>query len=40
LRTRMGQRGRQRYEDHFTLSHTIEKTLAVYREIVDTDPKA
>jgi glycosyltransferase involved in cell wall biosynthesis len=39
LRTRMGQSGRQHYEDHFTLSRTIEKTLAVYQELVDTDPK-
>jgi glycosyltransferase involved in cell wall biosynthesis len=35
LRTRMGRSGRQLYEDHFTLSRTIEKTLAVYQELVD-----
>jgi glycosyltransferase involved in cell wall biosynthesis len=34
LRTRMGRNGRQRYEDHFTLSRTLEKTLAVYEDIV------
>jgi glycosyltransferase involved in cell wall biosynthesis len=34
LRARMGRGGRQRYEQHFTLNHTVEKTLAVYREIV------
>lgn len=33
LRARMGRSGRQRYERHFTLDHTVEKTLAVYREI-------
>lgn len=34
LRVRMGQSGRHRYERHFTLEHTMEKTLAVYHEIV------
>jgi glycosyltransferase involved in cell wall biosynthesis len=38
LRARMGRCGRQRYEQHFTLSHTVEKTLAIYREIVPTSP--
>jgi glycosyltransferase involved in cell wall biosynthesis len=35
LRVRMGHSGRDRYERHFTLEHTVEKTLAVYHEIVD-----
>jgi glycosyltransferase involved in cell wall biosynthesis len=35
LRLRMGRNGRHRYERNFTLEHTVEKTLAVYREIVD-----
>lgn len=34
LRVRMGQSGRERYERHFTLDHTIEKTLAVYRAVM------
>lgn len=34
LRTRMGRCGRQYYERHFTLAHTVERTLAIYREIV------
>jgi glycosyltransferase involved in cell wall biosynthesis len=38
LRSRMGRSGRQRYEQHFTLNHTVEKTLAVYREMVPTFP--
>jgi glycosyltransferase involved in cell wall biosynthesis len=38
LRARMGRSGRKRYEQHFTLSHTVEKTLAVYREIVPAAP--
>jgi glycosyltransferase involved in cell wall biosynthesis len=33
LRTRMGASGRNRYEQHFTLDRTVEKTLSVYREI-------
>jgi glycosyltransferase involved in cell wall biosynthesis len=36
LRMRMGRRGRQRYEGHFTLEHTVDKTLAVYHEILST----
>jgi glycosyltransferase involved in cell wall biosynthesis len=34
LRTRMGHNGRQRYERHFTLEHTVEKTLAIYHQTV------
>lgn len=34
LRLRMGRRGRQHYERNFTLTHTVERTLAIYREIV------
>jgi glycosyltransferase involved in cell wall biosynthesis len=34
LRTRLGRTGRQRYEQQFRLSHTVERTLAVYDEIV------
>lgn len=36
LRRGMGQRGRERYERHFTLADTVEKTLAVYRDVVAT----
>jgi glycosyltransferase involved in cell wall biosynthesis len=32
LRTKMGRKGRERYVGHFTLEHTVEKTLAVYQE--------
>jgi glycosyltransferase involved in cell wall biosynthesis len=35
LRTRLGRSGRQRYEDHFTLDRTIERTLAVYQEVLN-----
>jgi glycosyltransferase involved in cell wall biosynthesis len=38
LRTRMGASGRERYEKHFTLDHTVEKTLSVYREIAAASP--
>jgi len=38
LRTRMGASGRDRYEKHFTLDHTVEKTLSVYREISAASP--
>jgi glycosyltransferase involved in cell wall biosynthesis len=31
LRARLGANGRRRYEEHFTLSHFVTKTLAVYR---------
>jgi glycosyltransferase involved in cell wall biosynthesis len=34
LRIRMGRMGRQRYERHFTLEHTVEKTLGVYHEVL------
>jgi glycosyltransferase involved in cell wall biosynthesis len=34
LRTRMGSQGRERYERHFTLDHTVEKTLAIYHQTV------
>lgn len=34
LRRRMGQSGRERYERHFTLAKTVEKTLAVYADVV------
>lgn len=36
LRTRMGRKGRERYEAHFTLERTVEKTLAVYRQTLGT----
>jgi glycosyltransferase involved in cell wall biosynthesis len=38
LRTRMGASGRERYEKNFTLDHTVEKTLTVYREIAAASP--
>jgi glycosyltransferase involved in cell wall biosynthesis len=34
LRARLGGRGRTRYEQHFTLTHTVTKTLAVYRDVL------
>ena len=34
LRVRLGRNGRERYERHFTLTHSVEKTLEIYREIV------
>lgn len=33
LRSRMGAKGRERYERHFTLDHTVAQTLSVYRDI-------
>jgi glycosyltransferase involved in cell wall biosynthesis len=40
LRTKMGAKGRVRYEEHFTLEHTVAKTLNVYREIVAAPTRA
>jgi glycosyltransferase involved in cell wall biosynthesis len=34
LRRRMGQSGRERYEREFTLAKTVEKTLAVYADVL------
>jgi glycosyltransferase involved in cell wall biosynthesis len=36
LRARMGRKGRERYEAHFTLDHTVEKTLTVYQQTLGT----
>lgn len=33
-RARLGRNGRARYEREFTLDHTIDKTLAVYQDVV------
>jgi glycosyltransferase involved in cell wall biosynthesis len=35
LRLSLGASGRIRYERHFTLSHSVRKTLEVYREVLD-----
>jgi glycosyltransferase involved in cell wall biosynthesis len=34
LRTRMGQRARKRYEQEFTLEHTVTRTLNVYHDLI------
>lgn len=34
LRERLGRSGRARYEQEFTLSHCVARTLAVYREVL------
>lgn len=34
LRVRLGAQGRARYEQHFTLSHSVAKTLAVYEAVL------
>ena len=34
LRVRLGTTGRARYDQHFTLAHTVTKTLAVYRDVL------
>lgn len=34
LRVRLGAHGRARYEQHFTLSHSVAKTLAVYEDVL------
>lgn len=36
LRATMGRKGRERYEAHFTLDHTVEKTLTVYQQTLGT----
>lgn len=38
LRSRMGACGREQYEKHFTLEHTVAKTLRVYRDIAAGGP--
>jgi glycosyltransferase involved in cell wall biosynthesis len=38
LRTRLGRQARARYECDFTLEHTVEKTLAVYRDALAGSP--
>lgn len=35
LRARMGRNAREHYERSFTLDHTVERTLAIYREIAE-----
>jgi len=35
LRTRLGRRARELYEERFTLERTLEKTLQVYREVME-----
>jgi glycosyltransferase involved in cell wall biosynthesis len=39
LRTSMGRKGRQRYAAHFTLEHTVDKTLAVYEQTLAGDQR-
>jgi glycosyltransferase involved in cell wall biosynthesis len=34
LRVRLGANGRTRFEQHFTLGHTVNKTLAVYQDVL------
>lgn len=38
LRSRMGAGGREQYEKHFTLEHTVAKTLRIYRDIAASRP--
>lgn len=42
LRVRLGNAGRRYYEEHFTLEHTVSKTVAVYRDVLrrELDPVA
>jgi glycosyltransferase involved in cell wall biosynthesis len=37
LRRTLGARGRARFEHHFTLDHSVSKTLAVYQDVVIRD---
>jgi len=37
LRVRLGARGRAVYEQHFTMDHTVRKTLAVYGDVLKRD---
>lgn len=34
LRAQLGAKGRVRYEQHFTLAHSVVKTVAVYRDVL------
>jgi glycosyltransferase involved in cell wall biosynthesis len=34
MRVGLGTRGRDRYEQHFTLDHSVSKTIAVYRDVL------
>jgi glycosyltransferase involved in cell wall biosynthesis len=36
LRVRLGMQGRRYYEQHFTLDHSVAKTLRVYEEVITT----
>lgn len=38
LRIRMGAEGRARYERDFTLAHSVNRTLAVYRDVLAESP--
>ena len=38
LRVRLGAQGRAVYEQHFTLDHTVNRTLDVYRDILNSGP--
>jgi glycosyltransferase involved in cell wall biosynthesis len=40
LRARMGTRGRTRFEQEFTLDHSVNRTLAVYRDVLAGRPAA
>jgi glycosyltransferase involved in cell wall biosynthesis len=40
LRGTMGARGRARFEQNFTLSHAVSKTVEVYRDVVIRKPGA
>ncbi|MDQ3223288.1 MAG: glycosyltransferase family 4 protein, partial [Gemmatimonadota bacterium] len=37
LRVRLGTQGRAHYEQHFTLSHCVTRTLAVYEDVLATE---
>ena len=39
LRSRLGASGRSYYEQHFTLAHSVAKTLAVYEDVVAVNGK-
>jgi glycosyltransferase involved in cell wall biosynthesis len=40
LRARMGTKGRTRFEQEFTLDHSVNRTLAVYRDVLAERPAA
>ena len=39
LRAQMGRKGRKQYEQQFTLTRTVQQTLAIYQEVIQPDQR-